>query len=313
MANKLVTVQPSGGDYTTLAAAITGELSANSDLTATGLDGILTISIEDDWSSGVDTSIVNDAGFTQDSTHYLHITTDSANKSGTSWDTNKYINSNSFGDIFTINGTYTRVSGLQISNSNSSTGLKFSGSNCLCDSVLCNFSSISFEGIKAEGDDAIIINSIVIGSSVTTGIAVIGSNAEANNCTVVGCTTGISTSAAGQYLINCYAGNCTTDYGGTLGTLTTCYSEDGSRSTSTATYSTSTFTNVTGGSEDLALVSGSGLLENGTNLSSGTFPFNYDIVGTSRPQSTSWDVGASELVVSSGGSIIVLRRRIEGD
>ena len=72
MANKTVTVRPSGGDYTSLSAAITGEESANADLTAAGMNGILTISIEGTWSAD-DTSTVFARYFVADSTHYLKI------------------------------------------------------------------------------------------------------------------------------------------------------------------------------------------------------------------------------------------------
>ena len=58
MANKTVTVRPSGGTYTSLSAASTGDETANADLTASGLNGILTISIEGTWSSA-DTGYVD--------------------------------------------------------------------------------------------------------------------------------------------------------------------------------------------------------------------------------------------------------------
>jgi hypothetical protein len=51
MADKTVTVRPTSGDYSSLQAAITGEVSANANLTVSGMDGIFTIQIEGDWSA----------------------------------------------------------------------------------------------------------------------------------------------------------------------------------------------------------------------------------------------------------------------
>jgi hypothetical protein len=108
-------------------------------------------------------------------------------------------------------------------------------------------------------------------------------------------------------LTNCYSGgNTGSDYdnssGGTAA-LTTCYSEDGSLSTTTAAYSTSSggyFTNVTASSEDLHIgasssLDGSGV---GTDL---TGTFNYDADGETRTAGA-FGVGAYKTVAAAGAN-----------
>ena len=115
MANKRVTVKPTGGTYTTLQAAITGEVTANANLVTMG--GILTISIEGDWSGTTDTTAVNITGFTTDSTHYVNIITDSRNKFAGAYTTDKYKLVVSSGYTACTNTqNYTRITGIQIKN-----------------------------------------------------------------------------------------------------------------------------------------------------------------------------------------------------
>jgi hypothetical protein len=89
MADKTVTVKPAAGNYTTLAGAIAGELVANADLTA--MAGILTISISGDWSATTDSTVVVINGFTVNSSYYLIVSTDAANRAKASGvDTGRY-------------------------------------------------------------------------------------------------------------------------------------------------------------------------------------------------------------------------------
>jgi hypothetical protein len=60
----------------------------------------------------------------------------------------------------------------------------------------------------------------------------------------------------------------------------------------------SVFTSVTSGSEDFRLLSGTNaLVDAGATLTIAT-----DIIGTSRPQGSAWDIGAFERIVAGGGS-----------
>ena len=112
-ANKTVTVKPSGGTYTTLQGAITGELVANANLVT--MEGILTISIEGDWTDAPDTTAVTINGFTTSATYYLKIVTDSANRAvKTGIDTTRYILAVTDDDAIDIRDDYVRIDGLQI-------------------------------------------------------------------------------------------------------------------------------------------------------------------------------------------------------
>jgi hypothetical protein len=116
MASRTVTVRPSGGDYTTLAAAVSGEISANADLTTdngSGSAGPLIIEVQGTWSTD-DTSAVTISGFTTSSANYLEIRADSSNnavKDG--WDTGRY-RLVVAGTAITNEDAYVRITGLQI-------------------------------------------------------------------------------------------------------------------------------------------------------------------------------------------------------
>jgi hypothetical protein len=125
-----------------------------------------------------------------------------------------------------------------------------------------------------------------------------GGNGVWQNCTsVANRASGFSRITSGTpTATNCYGGgNVTSAFTSNI-TLTTCASSDatGTSGLQSIAYSTSNFTNVTGGSEDLRIPSGSALVNVGTSLA-GTF--TTDIQGETR--SGSWDIGADEYVSSS--------------
>jgi hypothetical protein len=306
MADKTVTVRPSGGTYTTLQAAITGEVAANANLVT--MDGILTISIEGNWSGSIDTAAVNITGFTQDATHYLKVVCDSSNRAGPLWSTSKYIlqrSADTWDTCLGVNSNFTRVIGLQVSSSGSGVAIYMNYGGVIDSCHVRSVSGIGINlGINTAGNTGILSNTIARGcggrgfDSANSAQPVYYFNCDA----IANVGNGFRFAQYDrQYATNCYSGgNTAADYnnsGGGLTTLTTCCSEDGTMSTSTVAYSTSTFTNVTAGSEDLSLVSGSGLIDIGTDLSgSSVYPFNWDITGATR--TGTWDVGATEYVAS---------------
>lgn len=131
-----------------------------------------------------------------------------------------------------------------------------------------------------------------------------GSNPYIDNNTIINCGTGIHRNAGTMTVKNCYVGNCTTEYSGDM-TRTTCAHSSAtvySGSTASVAYSTANFTNVTAGSENLHLVSGSALIDVGTDLSAS---FTVDIDGVTR--SGTWDIGADEYVAAAGGQPYIKR------
>lgn len=299
MADKTVTIRPSGGDYTTIAAAVTGEVAANANLTATGMNGILTFSIEGTWSAD-DTTAADINGFTTDSTHYVKIVD---NSSGT------YHLRPSAAVALYLHDNYHRVIGLRVSTTLASGyAIRAGDTGHVIDR--CKVVD-SQRGIYATGASAIIVNCIV--DKVATR-CIYGSvnNGYIYNCTVGNSSgTGIELSTfTGWILKNCYSGgNSGADYSGTGSpTLTTCYSEDGTLSTSTAAFTTSTFTDVTSGAANFALVTGSGLIDTGTDLSSdSTYPFNWDFANNTR--SGTWEVGAYNYAASGISIPVVMAHR----
>jgi hypothetical protein len=102
------------------------------------------------------------------------------------------------------------------------------------------------------------------------------------------------TASGTQTLQNCYSGgNTGADISTNWDVRTTCRTEDGSQSSTTAAYSTSSgcyFTNITPGSEDFHIGSSSELLAIGTDLSA---TFTTDIDGQTR--SSPWSVGVDHI------------------
>jgi hypothetical protein len=304
MADKLVTVRPSGGTYTTLAAAITGELSANADIVT--MAGILSIQIEGDWSGGADTTAVNIAGFTTSALYYVNIITDSANRAGTSWSDSKY-RLVIYNDAISSRDGFIRFTGLQISCTRTGSYAAVwgyaGGVDCIFDS--CFIKSLANSNIY-DMDRNVFRNCILLGG-VTSVYLRHGGTTGATGASVIqncimskGTLYGVNVESSLYAVIkNSYSGNNGGDdyYGyGTI-TLTTSFSEDGTKSTSTEAYSTATFTNVTSGSEDFSIPVDSGLIDVGTDLSADAiYPFDWDITGATR--SGTWDVGAYEYVTS---------------
>jgi hypothetical protein len=313
MANKTVTVRPSGGTYTTLAAAITGEVTANANLVT--MAGILTIQIEGDWSGGADSSTVNITGFTTSALYYVNITTDEDNKAGTAWDTGKYrLYSSASGYKIEVNQAYTRISNIQaggnvnydkeiIANRHSTT---------IIDSIYVNKdgAQTTGAGLWNYASGITVINSIFSFSGTGSNSSA-GSSSSTDyyyNCTFQKNYIKLG-SGTTSYLKNCFAQTYTT-YAGTID-LTTCASSDttGSSGLQSIAYSTDNFTSVTAGSEDLSLVSGSDLIDVGTDLSAdATYPFDWDITGATR--TGTWDVGAYEYVSAGGIKIPVVMHHL---
>lgn len=315
MANKTVTVRPSGGDYTSLSAAIAGEITANANLTAAGMDGILTISIEGSWSSADSYSAtVSTSGFTVDSTHYLRIVADSSNHAGTSWSTSKYRFESSYADaVLELVPNYTVIDGIQIRCTHpGSTGILMTGAYC---KVLGSYVRSAYRGATHTGGNGVIVNSIIIGTA--RGIyhrngAIL--SVYYSNAICTGAGYGIQAWTGGRVLTckNSYFHGGTGsiyDEGGATITITNCATSDGLYSTTDVNYDTNNFVNVTSGSEDFDLPAGSGLLSLGSDLSEDSvYPVTTDILGVTRHETTPC-VGAIEKILSVEGTITASQKK----
>jgi len=304
VADKTVTVKSSGGDYTTLAAAITGEVTANANLVT--MAGILHIN---DYLSS-DTTTVNVNGFTTSSSYYVDISMDSSVRHAGYYDSTKgklEVN-DAWNPALTVTSNYTRLTGFQIGNTSEGGdrgALRVDGSYCIIRDCI-GYDGFEFCFWIWGGSDNYVINCIATGSTKIGFAQVYSYRAIFINCVAVhNGTRGFSLEDALDFTaINCYAGgNGTVDFYRSAqnnGEIITCFSADGSESTTVVALSTTSgayFSNVTAGSENLHITStSSGLYHTGTNEYS---VFTTDIDGDARPASTAWCVGIDEYSGSS--------------
>lgn len=333
MANKTVTVKTSGGTYTTLQAAIAGEVTANADLTAAGLDGILTI----ECYAMEDTTAVTVAGFTMDATHYLHITVPVADRHEGIWSTSKYRLVGATIPMLYIRDPFVRVEGLQIDNTATS------GTNPACvwvdmddtenptdirfDSCILRKSghrtSASWEACIFLPADTGVTNGVVRlfncvlydainGHANTAAIySLEGDNTvTAYNCTFHNCDNGIYRNTGAVSAINCLFDNCVAD---TLGTVTETYcatTNDNTKGIDAAGAGnrfSQTFTYEAGTDYFQLASTDAGARDYGTS-DPGSGLYSDDIVGTTR---SDWDIGAFEYVAAATSILPLVGREMQ--
>jgi hypothetical protein len=265
--------------------------------------------------------------WTTDSTHNVTITTIGSAKCGIARLTGyRLVISQDWGYGLKV-ASYTKVYGIGIKNTSNYRygGFYSEGFNVVFDSCIAYDMPTSSAGGNypfgfAEANtngsySAIFVNCIAYNCKV--GIMFANSGIKyAYNCVVLNSGLyGIQNQDWGYaYFKNCYAGaSGTVDYSDPVSraTLTTCRSSDGSHSTTVVACSVSSgayFTNVTSGSEDCTIKTGSSFIDAGTDLhADGVYPFNYDFTGDTRPDSY-WDIGADEYVGATlfgGGNLFI--------
>lgn len=304
----LRTIKPSGGDYTSLSAweaALPATLSEVETAECYAMQDTSGLTID-----GCDTSAAN----------YIRIYTPSTERHNGRWDTSKYrldVSRNYEGTL-AVYERYVRIEGLQFRNTANATwnqfglnlnvenggGVDESSTDLRVDA--CIAYGCTDHGFRAYGGRARFTNCISYGNG-GRGFDVgydhwSGSysvNHQLFNC-LAAANVGYGFYRHNPYsnvttvARNCYAGGDTAaDWyinGSSYHTSSNNYSEDGTASTTTAAYSTSSgcyFTNVTAGSQDFTLASASSaLIDAGYDLS-GTF--TTDILGATR--SGTWEVG----------------------
>lgn len=292
------TVKPSGGDYTTLEACLDDN---EQDLTG---DGWFDIEIDGDWTGTADTTAVTVNNYTTTSDDYISIyTTGDARHDGKRYGSkaSAYHITGSSGNLLNSSVEYVTITGLQffaswgvgytvvLNNQNilqesilkSNTG----DANCYTTQEKTSYQmnniyiwtgSYSTGAIKGYLSTMYVYNNVFDGISWGDGPAI---GCYDNTYHIVN-NLGFRGAAA---LVFANAGGCST--------YTTNGTDDASGSPDALdnmTYA-DTFENVTGGSEDYHLKSGSAAIDVGTNLS-GTF--TGDIDGETR--SGTWDIGVDE-------------------
>lgn len=289
-------VAPSGGDYTSLSAWEAGEQRN----LVTG-DQIEVAEIQGDWSGGADTTELVIDGWTTDSTRYIEIRTDAANRHAGIWDDGLYrltASSAVNGETIRIVEHAVRVIGLQVSaqatGSNyfepfnfdlDSSAVRGYCEDCIMRSINGGTGSLLF----SRNGVVRISNTLFYGDDEPTlyGIYIGAGTAHIHNVTIVDAVTGVH--RAGTSTVNCKnvgISGATTAFSGTI-SQTTCSS------------STPTFVNAA--SKDFHLASGDTTWKDaGTDLSADAdYAISTDIDGATR--TGTWDIGADE-VTGGGGT-----------
>jgi hypothetical protein len=211
-----------------------------------------------------------------------------------------------------VNEEYVRLEGLQVSNSSINEGYSLGVQDIdNTNSYVLITETIAYDAGGADGlfisNGTVRVANSMFMNNAEDGVWVTSyslPNVYVSNVTSVNNGTYGFTVSSYRTLncSNCYAGgNGTADYyeeADAALNLTTSYSADGSESTPTAAFSTSSgayFTSVTAGSEDLRIKADSTLIDSGTDLSADAdLAFVTDIEGDERNFNDGWDIGADE-------------------
>lgn len=279
-----------------------------------------------------DTTAVTINGWTTSADDYIKIWTDpteSYRHNGTYQTGNKYrLDVTDGNPCCFVQENYVRFEGIQIKLSSATAAGRYvincngitSSNDIRFDKCIINQGGSASYSARGFGfDDADIIlrisNTIVMGPPTTSSLlnnaitATVGT-AWVYNSTFIGGTGGrvFRFSGGTCNAKNCYAGGASPGacyYFDISGNLTTCASADttGSEGLQSIALNTTNFTNVTAGSEDYHLPSGSALIGVASNLyDDANLPFQDDIDGQDRGGSgASWDIGADEYVAAGGG------------
>lgn len=308
------TIKSSGGDYTSIAGWEAGE---DNNLSGTGENIGEVYDVNE-------ASALTIAGSTNVSaSDYRHLTVNSAFRHAGVFSTGKtHFSASTTDGVLIISENFFRVSYSQIRNTHATSGgsaIKVGATDNVVSQCIATASATTFDGIFVGGgsNNLKVINTVSHGFS-SNGIVfnAADTGSELDNSAFVGNgAVGVKiANTQSLTLKNVYCGgNGGDDFNeaGTTGwfsgtTATTCMCQDSITETgltSGVAWSTANFTNVTAGSIDIHLVSGSALINAGTDLS-GTF--TLDINGNTR--SGTWDVGPDEFVTAASVTYPMLER-----
>ena len=305
----------SGGDYSTLQA---WEDACPANLVTA--DQIWQGKVKNQVFSSTGT-LLTISGTTVDATRYVELTTDTGasflDHANVRTNALRYNEANgacikitgAWSNAVVIDQIYTRVSKLQFSSTSAGGGAKapFSIGNgsgaansdinqCIFETYSPSSASTGAGGVSISGAAIRLRNSLVVQRTTNSSafIAQLSGGASAHNCTLVSIGTTLSNGLYAIYgtgtLSNCYIGGVSAPKTGSAGlTVTTCHTDATASGYTTTAFSTSTFENITDGTHDLRLKSGSALIDVGTTDS--TYAAS-DISGLAR--SGTYDVGAWE-------------------
>lgn len=267
-----------------------------------------------------DATFVSIDGWTTSATDYIDIKTSAGHRHAGVWDAAKYnLTLSRNGGLIECAEEYARFTGLQINNTDGGTagqngirGFPTGTSVWHISKCILRNGRYGHTSEGGAGRTTYMWNCLIYGGSSGALNCEGSSNLYVYSCTTYGGTDGFRNNAGGTMVAeNCYARTYQAGW-----TLTTCAASDTTGTSAgldNIAYNTTNFTNVTTGSEDLRLPSGSALVDVGQDTTGESDPLNFtdDITGTTR--TGTWDVGAYEYVAGGGGTTITgLGRRFHG-
>lgn len=307
MADTIKTIKSSGGDYSSFSAWEAGQQKS---ITSGDREIAECYAFEDSTASA---ELL--AGWTVPSGAGIIIRTPTAERhTGTRGTGYRLVGSSSAWVLY-IQQNYVTFDGIAIRGTSTASG---SGGSTVRANNIQDFRVLNcfIEGQLADGDvlemrvadvanrNGVVANTVVINNNASgTGFVLhCGGKFNVHNCALI--HTGNAEAIRVGNLANCvvrvkntfmHRGTGTNVYstGYTAATFTTCRhstSQSITGSTGSTAYSTANFTNVTAGSENPAPVSGSALIDAGTDLSAdGDYAFSTDIFSATR--SGTWEIG----------------------
>lgn len=282
--------------YASLSEAESAEQSAGANLVSA--DEYLKILCTAPDGSIDDTAVLFD-GFTTDVRSDYYILIEGDNTTGV-WSTGFYtlaLAQTGNNQVLEINDPGVILRRLQVENtaptvSNWDGAIGIYQADCEIDRCLAKGGRYPVSNLVSSGDTKIHRSIFYLPNSATDGGGFVNTgagNVEAQDSIAIGSTRGWRAFGAGALTLrNCYGYGETNAYEENSGTIsqTTCAAND-----TTATvvglrnipFDNTTFTEVSSGIEDFQLPNGSGLIDEGTDNSGESAPFNYtvDIAGTS--------------------------------
>jgi len=319
VATRTVTVKPSGGDYTSLATALTTEFAAYPNLTVnngSGGPGILIFEVSGSWSSAGAAFIISD--FITSDAYYLSINIDSANRAiKSSYDSNRYRIEVTSGTAIRNRADHVRITGIQVkvtASSGSVIGMRLSETTYIGSTSDIRISNSRVEGVitgataygitcdaSSGGHGHIKIFNTVINGAWTQGLRVrYCDDVGVFNDTVYGAATGIyqGNSASGAMTVKDCAvfGNGDDFWPLANTTIDYCASDDNDGTNNVAESGggaawPNDFVDAANG--NFTLLAASGLVGTGVD-DPGSGLYSDDIDGEAR--TSTWDVGADEYI-----------------